>query len=123
MSLQSPPRSLRKKPRPKAGLAERPAKLGPQSLSLSRRESWAGTRSHPPLAQSRRASLVEVGLSTFAGFWLAVGANMIFLPLFPEPGAFSSAFSLGLIFTLISLARGYLFRRAFNLLHKKGILQ
>ena len=69
------------------------------------------------LGQSQRASLLEAASNILIGFWVSVGANMLVLPHFKNPGVFSEAFLIGLIFTIISFCRSYLLRRLFNLFH------
>lgn len=71
----------------------------------------------PQEGQSKRASVLEAFANILIGFWVSVGANMLVLPFFPNPGAFREAFLIGLIFTVISFVRSYLLRRLFNLFH------
>lgn len=71
----------------------------------------------PQTGQTKRASLLEASANILIGFWVSVGANMLVLPFFPNPGVFREAFIIGLIFTLISFVRSYLLRRLFNLFH------
>ena len=71
----------------------------------------------PQTGQTKRASLLEAGSNILIGFWVSVGANMLVLPHFKNPGAFTEAFLIGLIFTVISFVRSYLLRRLFNLFH------
>lgn len=119
------------------GQAEPQVKLGPESKSLSQEScSWPHSVSgeggllpkgaatgHNPQGtpadegQTRRASLLEASANILIGFWVSVGANMLVLPFFPNPGIFREAFIIGLIFTLISFVRSYLLRRLFNLFH------
>ena len=71
----------------------------------------------PSEGQTKRASLLEAASNILIGFWVSVGANMLVLPHFKNPGVFSEAFLIGLIFTIISFCRSYLLRRLFNLFH------
>ena len=71
----------------------------------------------PQAGQTKRASLLEAASNILIGFWVSVGANMLVLPFFKNPGVFREAFIIGLIFTLISFVRSYLLRRLFNLFH------
>jgi hypothetical protein len=72
-------------------------------------------------ASSRRASLTEIGLSTSFGYFVALATQAVVFPLFGlEPPASAHA-AIGLIFTAVSLARGYLFRRLWVWLSKRGL--
>lgn len=77
----------------------------------------AGTGRTPQEGQTKRASLLEAASNILIGFWVSVGANMLVLPHFKNPGVFREAFLIGLIFTIISFVRSYLLRRLFNLFH------
>lgn len=77
----------------------------------------AGAGRTPSEGQTKRASLLEAASNILIGFWVSVGANMLVLPHFKNPGVFREAFIIGLIFTLISFVRSYLLRRLFNLFH------
>lgn len=74
------------------------------------------------LPQSRRASGIEVVSSTLFGFFIATWANVMVLPIFGYPVTTLHATGIGGIFTLISLVRGWVFRRSFEFLRIKGIL-
>lgn len=87
------------------------------ALSLAKR---AAPGHNPQAGQTKRASMLEAFANILIGFWVSVGANMLVLPHFKNPGAFTEAFTIGLIFTLISFVRSYLLRRFFNLFHVKG---
>ena len=87
-----------------------------QALELAR-DLAARPRPTPQAGQTKRASLLEAASNILIGFWVSVGANMLVLPHFKNPGAFTEAFLIGLIFTLISFCRSYLLRRLFNLFH------
>lgn len=64
-------------------------------------------------------SLVETVVSTAIGYSVATAANYYILPLFGLPVSWGSASWIGVIFTIISLIRGYLVRRFFNYLHSR----
>ena len=74
------------------------------------------------MKQSRRASTLEVCCSTAFGFGIAWVANILILPLFPQPSWWDS-FLIALIFTGISFARQYVFRRIFNHLQWIGVVK
>ena len=67
--------------------------------------------------QSRRASLVEAVANVLIGLGIAVLSNLLVLPLFGLHPTVAEATYIGLIFTVISLARSYVLRRVFNWLH------
>ena len=101
------------------GLLPKGAATGPDTyLALARdRAKRAAPDPTPQTGQPKRASLLEASANILIGFWVSVGANMLVLPFFPNPGVFREAFIIGLIFTLISFVRSYLLRRLFNLFH------
>lgn len=67
--------------------------------------------------QSRLMSMVEAIVNVLVGFWVAVLTQMLVFPLFDLHASFSQNISMGLIFTVVSLVRSYLLRRAFNAIH------
>lgn len=66
------------------------------------------------VSQSRRGSIAETVTNTAVGFAINWGANLVILPLFGLPITGGQAFHMGLVFTAISIARGYVMRRVFN---------
>lgn len=64
--------------------------------------------------QSRLGSLIEVALNILIGFSINWVANLWILPLYGFHITASQAVSMGLVFTIISVVRGYLLRRFFN---------
>jgi len=67
--------------------------------------------------QTHLGSFIEAWANIAIGFSINWFANMLILPLYGfhiKPGA---AFSMGLLFTVISLVRSYVIRRWFNGLH------
>lgn len=65
------------------------------------------------VSQSKRGSAVEAVVGVGAGFLISLAAAPIIYPLFGH--AFSMVQNVGitLVFTVLSLARGYLVRRLF----------
>lgn len=64
--------------------------------------------------QTKMGSLIEALINVVIGFSINFVANMLIFPLFGfhiTPGA---NFALGLIYTVISVARSYCVRRWFN---------
>ena len=66
------------------------------------------------MAQSKRGSLIEAVTNTVVGYVLAVATQFAVFPtLGLRVGVFENL-GLGLIFTAVSLIRGYALRRLFN---------
>lgn len=72
--------------------------------------------------QTRKASLTETLLNTAIGYAINLGAQMAIFPLFGIHIGLASNVAIGLAFTVISIARGYVLRRFFEHLRVKGIL-
>ena len=66
------------------------------------------------MRQSRTMSLVETGTNVLVGFWLAVLTQIVAFPWFGLTATASDHLTIGLVFTVVSLARGYLLRRLFD---------
>lgn len=66
------------------------------------------------MAQSRRGSLFEAVTNTVVGYVLAVATQFAVFPVFGLRVGVVENLSLGLVFTAVSLARGYALRRFFN---------
>jgi hypothetical protein len=66
------------------------------------------------MAQTKLGSFAEAWANIAVGFAINFTANMLVLPLFGFAITASKAFGIGIIFTVISLARSYLLRRYFN---------
>lgn len=66
------------------------------------------------MSQSRLGSFIEAWANILVGFGISYAANLIVLPLFGYAVTVGDAFWIGLVFTLISLARSYVIRRWFN---------
>lgn len=64
--------------------------------------------------QSRTASLIEACVNVAIGLGINWIANMLILPLFGFNVTGTQALNMGLIFTVISIARSYVIRRWFN---------
>jgi hypothetical protein len=64
--------------------------------------------------QSRIGSFIEAWVNIGIGFTINFTANMLILPLFGFNVKASQAFGIGVIFTVISIARSYCIRRWFN---------
>lgn len=66
------------------------------------------------MTQSRRISLVEAAANVIVGYALAVGMQIAVFPLFGIHIALGDQLAIGLAFTGVSLARGYVLRRLFE---------
>lgn len=64
--------------------------------------------------QTHLGSLIEVCINIAIGFAINWVANLIVLPWFGFHVTGAQAFHMGLIFTVISVVRGYVIRRYFN---------
>ena len=64
--------------------------------------------------QSKRESMIETITSVFVGWLIGVILNMTILPLFDYNITVVDSLWVSLIFTVISVVRGYVIRRAFN---------
>lgn len=59
-------------------------------------------------------SAVEAVTSTAIGYGVAVGTQFVVFPLFGIRVSLSEQLGIGLIFTAVSIVRGYCVRRLFN---------
>ena len=66
------------------------------------------------MRQSRVMSLVEAIANVTVGFGVAVLTQMLVFPLFGLRTTVPENLAIGLIFTVVSLARSYALRRAFE---------
>lgn len=64
--------------------------------------------------QSKRLSLVEAITNTAVGYGVNFTANLLIFPIFGMHISLRDNFIMGLIYTLISVGRGYVLRRTFN---------
>ena len=68
------------------------------------------------MRQSRLMSLVEVGTNVVVGYGLAVTMQVLLFPLFGLAVSLGENLALGLVFTVVSLARSFCIRRLFEAL-------
>lgn len=66
------------------------------------------------MSQTRLGSFIEAWVNVLIGFGINWIANLLILPLFGFDITGMQAFNMGLIFTVISVARSYAIRRWFN---------
>ena len=64
--------------------------------------------------QSKRQSLIETLTSVFVGWLIGVILNLTILPLFDYNITVVDSLWVSLIFTVVSVIRGYVIRRWFN---------
>lgn len=64
--------------------------------------------------QTRLGSLIEALVNVAIGFGINLAANLIVLPWFGFNVTVSDALGIGVVFTVISIARSYVIRRWFN---------
>ena len=64
--------------------------------------------------QSKKESFIETLTSVFAGWLIGVILNMLVLPLFDYNITVIDSLWVSLIFTVVSVIRGYVIRRFFN---------
>lgn len=71
------------------------------------------------MTQSRRLSLIEAITNVAVGYALAVVTQMLVFSWFGLHTSFDDSLALGLVFTAISLIRGYALRRLFIRIDRK----
>lgn len=64
--------------------------------------------------QSKKESFIETLTSVFVGWLIGVILNMLVLPLFDYDITVIDSLWVSLIFTVVSVIRGYIIRRFFN---------
>ena len=69
--------------------------------------------------QSKSESMIETLTSVFVGWLIGVILNLTILPLFNYNITVVDSLWVSLIFTMISVVRGYFIRRFFNSKEKK----
>lgn len=67
------------------------------------------------MSQSKWGSFTEAWGNVFVGFWINYFANLLILPLFGFTAlTWKTNILIGLLYTVISVARSYSIRRWFN---------
>jgi uncharacterized protein (DUF2062 family) len=66
------------------------------------------------MPQSKKLSLCEALTSTAIGYGVAVTTQAIVFPWFGLHATIGDNLAIGAIFTVVSIARGYMVRRLFN---------
>ena len=67
--------------------------------------------------QSRLASFIESLVNVAIGYSVALGTQLAVFPLFGLEVRLGQNLAIGAIFTVVSIARSYCVRRAFNWWH------
>jgi Na+/phosphate symporter len=66
------------------------------------------------MSQSRRMSIIETVSSVAIGFAVSMAASVVVYPMFGHAFSLSQNAGITVIFTVLSIFRGYAVRRAFN---------
>ena len=66
------------------------------------------------MTQSRTMSLVEAITNVVVGYVLAIATQIVVFPWFGLEAGLGEHLAIGMAFTVVSLARGYLLRRLFE---------
>jgi hypothetical protein len=66
------------------------------------------------MSQTRTGSLIEAIINVLIGFWINFAANLLILPMIGFHITLGQNFFIGLLYTIISIARSYCIRRWFN---------
>lgn len=74
------------------------------------------------MKQTRKASFAEIVLSTAIGYIIACLTQIVVFPWFGLYVPLGSTLVIGAIFTIVSIARGYVVRRLFEHLRVTGIM-
>lgn len=64
--------------------------------------------------QTKLGSFYEALINVFIGFWINFFANLVILPMVGFHISIGQNFYIGLLYTLVSVARSYVIRRWFN---------
>lgn len=66
------------------------------------------------MRQTKRGSFYEALINVAIGFGINYGANLVILPLFGFHVSLVDNFYIGLLYTVVSVARSYVVRRWFD---------
>ena len=66
------------------------------------------------MTQSRLGSLIEAFINVLIGFGINFVANLVILPMYGYTPTLWDNFEIGLLYTVVSIARSYIVRRWFN---------
>ena len=72
--------------------------------------------------QTRLGSLIEAGINVLIGFAINMAANFVILPLVGFEITLAQNLFIGVLYTLVSVARSFVVRRWFNArLHRAAV--
>ena len=71
------------------------------------------------MKQTRTMSLIEAATNVVVGYVLAIATQLLVFPLFEIEAVIHEHLAIGLAFVTVSLARGYLLRRVFEVLQAR----
>ena len=66
------------------------------------------------MKQTRTMSLIEAVTNVIVGYTLAVITQILIFPIFGLHATLAQNLKMGLVFTVVSIARGYALRRLFE---------
>ncbi|WP_071796297.1 DUF7220 family protein [Natronohydrobacter thiooxidans] len=66
------------------------------------------------MKQTRKMSLIEAIANVIVGYTLAVITQILIFPVFGLHATLAQNLKMGLVFTVVSIARGYALRRLFE---------
>lgn len=72
------------------------------------------------IGQSRKHSVLEAIVNVAIGYMVGLTAQLVVFPLFGVYISVASNAGIGIVFTVVSLVRSYVLRRAFNAWHLWG---
>ena len=70
------------------------------------------------MSQSRKHSMLEALVNVLIGYGVALLSQLMVFPLFGIHVTLQDNIKIGLVFTVVSIARSYTLRRVFNRLHR-----
>jgi hypothetical protein len=70
------------------------------------------------MSQSKRHSLIESLVNVAVGYGIALASQLLIFPLFGIHISLQDNIIIGLLFTVVSIARSYALRRLFNRWHQ-----
>ncbi len=74
------------------------------------------------MKQSRTMSLVEAIANVVVGYGIAVVTQVLIFPFFGLPTTLAQNLKMGLIFTIVSIARSFALRRVFETIRVRWAL-
>lgn len=66
------------------------------------------------MTQTRLGSFIEACINVLIGFWINFFANLVILPLIGFHISVEQNLFIGVLYTIVSVARSYIIRRWFN---------